>query len=340
MHNLIPRIFLLLCILLLAAISLAWARSPRFTDSIEIVGPRGGVLISSHPGRLCVCWPSPLAHPAGSRQWTASVDCTPRDDAPLTMEPFNPALVQAESARGAKFVSGSSTIAGVLTQYVEVPYWMLLPLPALPPAWILLCGVWRRFRHRRLGLCRECGYDLRASPDICPECGTPRGGRRPRRRWSRVVAALIFLVLLAGGVWRLSTVDPHLASSRRIDFPTLGGFVFDLEHGSLDEIPPPLRQLDGQRLSVEGFMVPMDQAPQINEFALVPSLWLSIGPPPTLQQTLVVRMPQGKSLDYYPNRIRIAGTLHVRVVGDDGYDVCVYDMMLESITPATDSKGK
>jgi hypothetical protein len=54
---------------------------------------------------------------------------------------------------------------------VRVPYWAIVLISAGPPA----AWVWVRSRRRadRGGLCPVCGYDLRATPDRCPECGEP-----------------------------------------------------------------------------------------------------------------------------------------------------------------------
>ena len=50
---------------------------------------------------------------------------------------------------------------------VGVPRWSLCLLLAVPAA---ARFAWRS-RRRNPGHCRQCGYDLRATPDRCPECG-------------------------------------------------------------------------------------------------------------------------------------------------------------------------
>ena len=53
-----------------------------------------------------------------------------------------------------------------------VPLWFLLLLFSIPLA-IAARSPIRRWRRRRSGRCEVCGYDLRASGERCPECGTP-----------------------------------------------------------------------------------------------------------------------------------------------------------------------
>jgi hypothetical protein len=55
---------------------------------------------------------------------------------------------------------------------IQLPYWGICAALAMP---LVLRGNRRLKEKRRIaqGICRRCGYDLRASSERCPECGTP-----------------------------------------------------------------------------------------------------------------------------------------------------------------------
>jgi hypothetical protein len=57
-----------------------------------------------------------------------------------------------------------------------VPHWFLVLVTAIFPVRRLLAARRRTSRALRtsMGLCPDCGYDLRESPDRCPECGRAR----------------------------------------------------------------------------------------------------------------------------------------------------------------------
>jgi hypothetical protein len=54
-----------------------------------------------------------------------------------------------------------------------IPYWAIALCATVLPAWWSLRNH-RAARPARGGRCAKCGYDLRATPDRCPECGTRR----------------------------------------------------------------------------------------------------------------------------------------------------------------------
>ena len=52
-----------------------------------------------------------------------------------------------------------------------VPYWLPVAFLVTLLYWIVWRPVRVRRRRMRLGLCGNCGYDLRAGGERCPECG-------------------------------------------------------------------------------------------------------------------------------------------------------------------------
>ena len=67
--------------------------------------------------------------------------------------------------------SGGYGSERVPARCIYLPYCFLTALFGTLPVWT--AGRWLRSRVRhRPGYCENCGYDLRATPDRCPECGT------------------------------------------------------------------------------------------------------------------------------------------------------------------------
>lgn len=78
---------------------------------------------------------------------------------------------QGEDGRGGTYMA--DWLHGVR---LWIPFWLLASLAAvLPILWMKAIWSDRRFGRVHLGLCSRCGYDLRASKDRCPECGTTCG---------------------------------------------------------------------------------------------------------------------------------------------------------------------
>jgi hypothetical protein len=76
--------------------------------------------------------------------------------------------------RGYMFVTSDdlrATGGAVWSHAIAMPLWFGAVLLAIAPL-AKLHSLISAARRKRSGLCRICGYDLRATPDRCPECGT------------------------------------------------------------------------------------------------------------------------------------------------------------------------
>ena len=80
--------------------------------------------------------------------------------------------LQAEEFRQAAGSKARPPEVRSTTWIIVFPPWLLL-LPLA--AYVATRGVLflRRARRHAVGHCPTCGYDLRATPERCPECGTP-----------------------------------------------------------------------------------------------------------------------------------------------------------------------
>jgi hypothetical protein len=168
LFNLLAAASLALCVAMVAA----WARSYRVADALywiartrqSVVGfdnTRGQVVFARF---WVISGPDPLGT-AGLHH-----DVLPPDDLHSSAGhvdldwQFLGFFVKATRSR--QNVSGPSVVRDLI---IAVPTWFPVLILTLPPAiWLKRL----RARYRQFGRCTQCGYDLRATPERCPECRT------------------------------------------------------------------------------------------------------------------------------------------------------------------------
>jgi hypothetical protein len=173
-----------LSLLFAVAAGALWARSMRHEDALffswpALLGGHQSVNFSSASGK---CYLLVVVEPSRVKPPGPRVDYSTR-----TGIPHFTSMIAQPSFGGFALGFGHSDMdiwGAWLHTGVVVPHYGLCLLFSILP--LVKARAWLRSRRirRGKGLCAVCGYDLRATPLLCPECGSVAGrpaapGRRP-----------------------------------------------------------------------------------------------------------------------------------------------------------------
>lgn len=179
-------IAVLICAMVLASSIFFWARSRHYSYIFAFRSPRGflngiatdrtGIMFAGTSFRADGAYGPP---DRGGRE-------TVRNYAGLTVDAtdFSEMLESGFNGREIKW-KGFRLAGGDANWYAQfriralmIPYWFLILISA-PAVIISIRQSWRRWRWKSTGRCISCGYDLRFSSGVCPECGAADRADRP-----------------------------------------------------------------------------------------------------------------------------------------------------------------
>ena len=157
---------------LLVGVAVAWARS-YFVPAVWHFGDAAVAWeVSSDRGTLVI---ERMARPmwngvSGSWHFAAEGG-RPAGVGPRWLRVENVRVVASPPPSAADAAPGPVEYAAIRRVWCD--YWVLVGLSVpLPALWLVRRPGALAARRRAAGRCARCGYELRATPDKCPECGT------------------------------------------------------------------------------------------------------------------------------------------------------------------------
>jgi hypothetical protein len=163
------RLFTLLSILsllLFVATVRQWVRSYRFLEELPAAWPDSRLGVTSGSGLFVLAWQ------ATDRPWQLRTEWRV---APILQRGGSQAVADMLSPPDEPGILGFRWYSVLSSNTVRwrvlvVPYWALSSLFLVPPI-LRVLSLLRHRGKRSAGRCPACGYDLRATPTRCPECG-------------------------------------------------------------------------------------------------------------------------------------------------------------------------
>jgi len=163
-----------------------------------------------------------------------------------------------------------------------------------------------------------------------------------RINFRMLTIVIVFGVLVGWPVYSFLKVQMTHGIERdgdlfRVDLKSLGNFPFNDMAGTVENIPPDFRKLDGKKVALEGFIYAGNGAgDKVNAFQFVYNIQkCCFGGPPLVQERVFASVPNNGTVDYLPDEVRAIGTLHVILNKDrdTGKILTVYTMDVDRVEP-------
>ena len=178
LFKLCSAVSLVLC----AAACVLWLRSHFVRDAWAATHPSGSRRVTSNAGRLTFVQTTIENNPVPLTPQPLTWRRSPPQGGPsrLPMQWAWDAFRFSWNTRRQDAIASNGPVR-TTTRELSIPHWVPAFLAGLMPV------VWlrRTYKDRRLAafsrrrVCPHCRYDLRASPDRCPECGTATASTVP-----------------------------------------------------------------------------------------------------------------------------------------------------------------
>jgi hypothetical protein len=172
-----------------------------------------------------------------------------------------------------------------------------------------------------------------------------------RTNWSMILRVGVVSVLLLGLVGYAMKVTYESVILKgvvnkgdyfQVELKAMSNFDMDPRLGSVEDVGPEFRRLDGKKVLLVGQVAPtgFSAGPKVDRFQICYSVaTCCLSGTPKAQHFVSCRAPAGKLLENYESstNVQVLGTLHIRVIKDkDGGSISsIFQMDVDRVEPVS-----